>query len=86
MMSRLRHVFVAECDSRLSSRPFRLVPSAFRPNQTASRFPGARPPSVMSGTPTEEVDPRRVRMKGRNRDALLDQLVERALDVSPFVR
>ncbi|CAM9483812.1 unnamed protein product [Scytosiphon promiscuus] len=33
-----------------------------------------------------KADPRRVRMKDRNRDALLDQLVERALDVSPFVR
>lgn len=33
-----------------------------------------------------QADPRRVRMKDRNRDALLDQLVERALDVSPYVR
>lgn len=33
-----------------------------------------------------QVDPRRVRMTDRNRNALFDQLVERALDVSPFVR
>lgn len=33
-----------------------------------------------------QADPRCVRMKDHNRDALLDQLVERALDVSPFVR
>ncbi len=38
------------------------------------------------GREQAQADPRRVRMTDRNRDALLDQLVERALDVSPFVR
>lgn len=33
-----------------------------------------------------QADPRLVRIKDRNRDELFDQLVERALDVSPFVR
>eukprot|EP00903_Cladosiphon_okamuranus_P005553 g5529.t1 len=33
-----------------------------------------------------QADPRHVRMKDRNRDALLDQLVERTLDLSPYVR
>lgn len=33
-----------------------------------------------------QADPRHVRLKDKNRDYILDQLANRVLDVSPYVR